>query len=234
MPKTFSNEEDQEKESESSFSAQDLAEITQKGFVFSQIEELWKDVLGFPIEKIIKTREFKKEGIDRLISEVETNAPIGEKKETLLSYFAFILENNEKLISLLDPSSKNAFKIRHSGHFIDQKLKYEYPNQSQLSLFDSLQSNALKTKIEKYEYSVTSVGVRLTPPEDKLLNALQKLLHKKSQNRVTENSDYYKGNMPGRSCAFWEGKSRKPKTTYQTSRVIQSVPGQRPLFRRRS
>ena len=211
MPKTFSNEEDQEKESESSFSAQDLAEITQKGFVFSQIEELWKDVLGFPIEKIIKTREFKKEGIYRLISEVETNAPIGEKKETLLSYFAFILENNKKLISLLDPSSKNAVKIRHSGHFIDQKLKYESPKQSQLTLFDSLQSNALKTKIEKYEYSVTSVGVRLTPPEDKLLNALQKLLHKKSQNRMTENPDYYKGNMPVGLVHFGKEKAESPR-----------------------
>ena len=81
MPKTFSSEESEKEDSKDSFSSQDLAEITQKGVVFSQIEELWKDVLGFPIGKIIKTREFKKEGIYRLISEVETNAPIGKKKK---------------------------------------------------------------------------------------------------------------------------------------------------------
>ena len=211
MPTTFSNEENEIEDAEESFSAQDLADISEKGYIFSQIEELWKHLLGFPIDRSIKTKEFKKEGIYRLIGEVETNAPTGEKKEELLSLFAFILKNNARLISLLDPSNKAAVKIRHSGHFIDQKLKYDYPRQNQLSLFESLQSTTLKTKIEKCEFEITSVGVRLTPPEDKLLNALQKLLHSKSQNQQIDSPDYYKGNMPVGLVHFGKEKAESPR-----------------------
>jgi len=196
---------------EESLSIKDFAELAQKGVIFSQIEDLWKSLLDLPIEEAIHSPEFKKHGIENLINQVETGAPDGEDKKSLLSRLNFLRDNSEKLFKLIDPMRKNVEKIRHSGHFIDQKLKYEYPKQNQITIFDAIESKHLKTKIEKYEFEVKSVGVRLTPPEDKLLNTLQKLLHQKSQNYEPESQDYYKGNMPVDLVPFGKEKKDSPR-----------------------
>lgn len=189
----------------------ELAELAQKGAIFSQIETFWKELFNSSIDETIKTPEFRKEGINKLIKHVETEAKEGEVKDRLLELLNFLIENNEKLINLLDPNKKRSAKVRHSGHFIDQKLKYVFPKRNQLTLFESIESSPIKTKIEKYGFEVKSVGVRLTPPEDKLLNALQKLLHGKSQNYEPNSSDYYKGNIGTNLVPFGKDKRESPR-----------------------
>jgi hypothetical protein len=189
----------------------ELAELAQNGALISQIEALWEELLSSPIEEITKTPEFRKEGINKLIKHVEAEAEEGTTKEKLLKLLHFLIENNEKLINLLDPNKKRSAKVRHSGHFIDQKLKYVFPKENQLTLFESIESAPIKTKIKNYAFEVKSVGVRLTPPEDKLLNALQKLLHRKSQNYEPNSPDYYKGNIETNLVPFGKDKRESPR-----------------------
>ena len=202
---------DMAKETSDILSIKDFAELAQKGALFPQIDALWGKLLGCSIEEVIQSSEFKKEGICRLIKLAQEGAAEGEEKKSLISRLTFLKENNEKLVSLLDPKKKRPEKIRHSGHFIDQKLKYEYPKHAQITIFDIIQSEPLKTKIEKYEFEVKSVGIRLSPPEDRLLNALQKLLHQKSQNYKPNSSDYYKGNLAANIILFGKEKKESPR-----------------------
>ncbi|MCB1116856.1 MAG: hypothetical protein KDK71_10350, partial [Chlamydiia bacterium] len=192
-------------------SIRELAELAQRGVIFSQIETLWEKLLGFSIEETIQSSEFRKEGIIRLVKLVEEEAPNCADKDSLLERLNFLKENNEKLINLLDPNKKRSIKVRHAGHFIDQKLKYEFPTQNQITIFDAIESNPTKAKIEKYGIEVTSVGVKLTPPEDKLLNALQKLLHFKSQHIDPNSPDYYKGNVESSIVPFGKEKKESPR-----------------------
>ncbi|MCB1073353.1 MAG: hypothetical protein KDK96_09680 [Chlamydiia bacterium] len=208
---TPSKPSQQEFDERENLTINDFAELAQNGAIFSQIEKLWEELLDSPIEDTIHSPEFRKQGINQLIKQVELEASDRKEKTDLLNRLIFLKNNSEKLIKILDPSKKHIEKIRHSGHFIDQKLKYEYPKQNQLNLFEQIESKHLKTKIEKYEFEVKSVGVRLTPPEDKLLNTLQKLLHQKSQNYEPDNGDYYKGNMPVDLVPFGKEKKESPR-----------------------
>ena len=214
-----------EKKNKETQSFKDLAELAQKGAIFSQIESLWEELLDFPIEATTQTPEFRKEGISKLIKQVESDAPAGVSKDNLLERLNFLNENNEKLINLLDPNKKRTAKVRHSGHFIDQKLKYVFPTQNQMTLFESIESTPIKTKIEKYGFEVKSVGVRLTPPEDKLLNALQKLLHRKSQNFEPNSPDYYKGNIGTNLVPFGKDKRESPRIRIKPGELYRAYLG---------
>lgn len=82
-------------------------------------------------------------------------------------------------------------KVRHSGHLVDQKLKYNAPTKAQLSLFDAL-SPELKGEVEKY--AVKYEGIRLTTSEDRLLTAIYSLLKDKSEHKDSSSAKFYKGN----------------------------------------
>ena len=71
---------------------------------------------------------------------------------------------------------KKPKKIRHSGHFLDQKLKYEDPNKKSSILL----SEETKRKVGE---EIRTEGIKLSPTQDKLINALMKLLHEKSENK---------------------------------------------------
>lgn len=189
----------------------DFVKLAEEGLIYTQIEELWETLFKTTLENTINTTKFKKEGVSYLIKHVETFTSSGENKSKLLSRLIFLRDNNERLVRLLDPGKKRVERFRHSGHMLDQKLKYEYPKQEQFTIFDMIKSKPLKEKIEKYNIEVKSVGVRLTPPEDKLLNALQKLLHQKSQNFEPDSTDYYKGNITPNIVPFSKEKKESPR-----------------------
>ena len=88
---------------------------------------------------------------------------------------------------------KKKQKNRIGGHYLDKKLEYEYPKDKQLSLFDKI-SPQMANKIEELKIEITTVGIRLTPSEDKLMNAIYKLLHEKSENRNKDSELFYSGN----------------------------------------
>lgn len=102
---------------------------------------------------------------------------------------------------LVKPDIKSEFptlspkvpKVRQSGHFVDSKLKYNYPakNQDQPSLFDRL-SPELQGEVAKEE--IKYEGIRLTPAEDRLVNALYSLLKEKSETKDADSEKFYKGN----------------------------------------
>lgn len=92
-------------------------------------------------------------------------------------------------------------RVRHSGHYTDMKLKYNKPESYQPSLFDSLLPDT-KEKINDKEIETIVEGIKLSTAEDKLLNAILNILHKKSNTKVDNNNKpaepdkFYKGNLP--------------------------------------
>jgi hypothetical protein len=96
---------------------------------------------------------------------------------------------------------KKAPKYRQSGHLVDEKLKYLPPN-SQVQLFDLI-SPETRQKIEASETEVKAEGIKLTPPENKLVHALNRLLHDKSPNsRNAKEAGFYEGNAPSTPVSY--------------------------------
>ena len=92
-------------------------------------------------------------------------------------------------------------KIRVSGHYIDQKLKYE----EQLDLFDLLpETREELQRDESSSWENIRIGIAPTPTQDKYINACLNLLHRKSNTRIdaknipAEPSKFYRGNLPER------------------------------------
>ena len=89
--------------------------------------------------------------------------------------------------------SDKSEKIRASGHYFDNKLKCAKPNSQQVTIFDVL-SPKTKEKIEKVDYEVSVVGIHLTPPQNRLVTALTKLLYDKSEHNDPFSVGFYSGN----------------------------------------
>ncbi len=102
------------------------------------------------------------------------------------------------------PDVSKAPKVRHSGHYVDQKLRYTYPVQT--TIFDILDPDTIG-KVEKY--GIRYEGIRLTPPEERLLNGIYKLLRDKSETKDIKNPAFYKGNYDGGQITEWGGESHK-------------------------
>jgi hypothetical protein len=97
-------------------------------------------------------------------------------------------------------------KNRLSGHLVDEKLKYkslEIP-----SLFDRLMPETIQ-KIEDSKLEVKVEGIRLTPPENKLVLALNFILHEKSQNKNPKADDFYSGNLPSQIVPYGIDQEKK-------------------------
>ncbi|WP_194848447.1 hypothetical protein [Candidatus Neptunochlamydia vexilliferae] len=208
-----------------SSSKENLAELAKKGALIDQIEAIWDKLLEEKLDAILAAPEFKKEGFNSLIKHVKDNAPEGEEKTSLLEHLVFLKNNSQRLIQFLDPGKKGIEKFRQSGHMIDQKLKYEFPKKNQITIFDMIQSKPIKSKIEKHGFEVKSVGVRLTAPEDKLLNALQTLLHQKSQNLNPHDPDYYKGNVEPTLVIFGKEKKESPRIRIRPGELYKTYLG---------
>ena len=89
-------------------------------------------------------------------------------------------------------------KFKKAGHLVDQTLKYDYPkeNRGQGTLWDLLQletKSALEIADIKREEIVE--GIKLSPPETKVIDCLCKLLHERSQTTEPKKESYYSGNM---------------------------------------
>lgn len=122
-----------------------------------------------------------------------------KQKEDFKSSLVNLKENTGitvRKIELIIDSIKNPLKepkYRQSGHFVDEKLKYAKANQT--SIFDILSPETIQ-KIEESKLEVKAEGIKLTPPENKLIHALNRILHDKSQNRNPLEPNYYSGNLP--------------------------------------
>ena len=130
---------------------------------------------------------------------LKKNARSQEELEKQLALHHFLLEHKDSLLKILEHKDhKRNSKFRHSGHLVDQKLKYSDPSKSNMPLLDLL-SKETKEKIHNSPSVDTfrMEGIRLTPPQDKLINALVKLLHEKSENKDEASENFYTGNIKG-------------------------------------
>lgn len=129
-------------------------------------------------------------------------------KET--SFHKFIVDNKNYLLKILEEASKPKKKFRQSAHYVEQKLKYNKPTKNQEpNLFDLLNPETIdKIKDETVQY----VGIKLTPPEDRLVNVISRLLEKKSQVIDKEADDFYMGNEPYRLVLYGNKDTGKQKS----------------------
>lgn len=119
---------------------------------------------------------------EKKIFEATINTIIAKKKSITRSEIAVTIEEVIKL--------RKTGKVRHSGHFADSKLQRMHPGKNMSEMI----SPAIKEKVEKSEHTIKAIGIKLTPAEDKLINALYKLLHEKSENKDQESETFYAGN----------------------------------------
>lgn len=124
------------------------------------------------------------------------------------------------------PEVQKKGTYRKSGHLTDQQLKYHYPKDRQPSLFDSLESETLKD-IEIAGVDVTEIveGIKLSPSETKVIDALCKLLHHNSENLKTKNSDYYSGNVKAELVEFGGEKTPAPKLGFTLYELTKEYKG---------
>jgi hypothetical protein len=98
-------------------------------------------------------------------------------------------------------------KYRQSGHLVDEKLKYSKQNQTQ-TLFDLISPDT-KQKIEESTIEVKAEGIKLTPPENKIVHALNRILHENSQTRNSKAEDFYSGNAPSLIVPYGQNQEQK-------------------------
>jgi hypothetical protein len=154
-----------------------------------ELEEWKKETAG--IKKLTKEQS---EGLKAFIASFGAERPLTRKE-----IVTFIEEIRKP---------KKTPKYRQSGHLVDEKLKY-LPSNSQSSLFDII-SPETRQKIEESELQVKAEGIKLTPPESKLIHALNRILHEKSLN--TKNSrgeNFYEGNVPSEVVPYGAGMQAK-------------------------
>lgn len=126
-----------------------------------------------------KLTKEQNENLKSILSKIGPNRTLTRKE------ISTIIEEIRK------PRKKGTF--RQPGHFVDQKLKYSNPREGQPTLFDLI-SDETKEKIAHSGLEVRTQGIRLTAPQDKLMNALLKLLQQKSEQRDQLSEKFYSGN----------------------------------------
>ena len=116
------------------------------------------------------------------------------KKKKIKQTITLDLEKKFVYISTVESkASDRPEKIRTSGHYFDNKLKSHPSAQRQMTIFDVL-SPETKEKIEKVDYQIKAEGIRLTPTQNRLVTALTKLLHDKSEHEDPSSEEFYSGN----------------------------------------
>jgi hypothetical protein len=115
------------------------------------------------------------------------------------------------IVDIIEEISKPQ-RVRQGGHFIDQKLEYTDPAARYLTLFDLL-SPKTKEKIEHSKIDTKTFGIRLTPAEDKLINAIFNLLHYKSENQDAASDLFYAGNEAGTMVPYG-GNKQEAKSVF--------------------
>jgi len=150
-----------------------------------ELEQWKKDTVGTKALTKEQTEIFK-----------DTIAKIGPKRSL----------SRQEIVTLLEEvlKKRKASKVRHSGLFTDNKLQH-YDQKKKQNKFENL-SPELKEFIKSSGVTIKTLGIKLTTSEDKLVNALYKLLHDKSENKKTESTEYYKGNEIGELLAYGNEK----------------------------
>lgn len=171
-----------------------------------EIDE-WKSEIG-SAEKLTKEQS---EELKTVIEKIGNNNPISRQD------IVKIIQEIRK--------PKRPTKYRQSGHLVDEKLKYTMPTTPQ-TLFDLL-APEVKQKIEESKIEVKVEGIKLTPPQNKLVHALNLLLHEKStNNKNIKEAGFYEGNMPNELVSYGIGsESKAPVLKFKPSELYKAYIG---------
>ncbi len=195
------------------WSPTELMELISQGKIPKDIGEFGMKELQKSMKNIVAFQKLSAKGA----SQGELSSFFSEKAKSSkdeiekgLAFYKFILENKEILKKIIGEEKKRPIKFRQSGHLIDQTLKYSDPKKQQLTFFDILHDET-RLKIEQSKLEVRAEGIRLTPPEDKMLKAINKLLHEKSENKNEDADEFYGGNLAGSQLIPYGGKGQSAK-----------------------
>ena len=133
-------------------------------------------------------------------------------------------ENLQGFVSKYGRETSKSEKYRQSGHLIDEKLKHSGQRKNK-DIFDSI-SNETKQKIEESKIEVKVEGIKLTPPENKLLHALARILHEKSSNtKDSKSSGFYEGNAVAELVSYGKNKSKAEVLRFKPTELYKAYVG---------
>ncbi len=172
----------------------------------------------------VKTKELfetEKEGAEAKTLNKEQNQTLKKALERLGTDKAL---TRSEIITLIEEVRKPK-KYRQSGHLVDQKLKYQQP-ENHPSLFDALLPET-KQKIEESRLEVKAEGIKLSYAENKLLHALNLLLFEKSQHTDPKSDNFYAGNIPSDPVLYGlpDGKAHAPMLKFKPSELYKAFTG---------
>lgn len=144
-------------------------------------------------------KKLTKTDIDKLLKDLESAFPQPTNKEENVQYTLEEL----RLLLKNQIGSTNSAKYKRSAHLTDQILKYDYPGDKQPSLFDELKDDTIQDmEIAGIERTQIVEGIKLSPSEVKIIDALCKINHNLSQNSKPKENDYYSGNGIGKLVPY--------------------------------
>lgn len=171
----------------------DLEKLLAIGQIPQDIDESMLKQLEDLIKHISDAQKLNERGASE--EEILSSMASSEKMtlvniEKGLALYKFIVQNKESLNQIISSGKRKQSKFRQSGHLTDQTLKYKEPTKNQqLTIFDLLTSET-KEKIQESKIEIKAEGVRLSPPEDRILKALNKLLHEKNDIPIDPEENY--------------------------------------------
>jgi len=148
--------------------------------------------------------------------EAETSGAKKFNKEQSETFKKAIYKVGERLtrkdiVTLIEEirKPKKVIKYRQSGHLVDEKLKYTKSSQTHSPYPFDLLSPEIKKKIEESKQEVKAEGIKLTPPENKIVHALNQILHEKSQTGNPKSDDFYGGNEKPLLVPYGQNQEQK-------------------------
>lgn len=182
------------------FSLKELKQWIEEGFIPEQAGEFALTEFKNIFEDVSTLNDLRGglEGQD-LKSWFEKNGKSLKDIKKTTQLIKSILEHKEDLKTIVNALGKRPQRFRQSGHLVDQKLKY---------------------KINNKEIHVQ--GISLTQAEDRMVNTLNKILHKKSEVKNIKSNLFYLGNKPAAEIDY--GIDEKKNILKSPAAIIQFTP----------
>lgn len=210
------------------FTTEDVEVLRQFPFIDQALVEAFFKKLKEPQEWDLKWKEFLKSNPSKQQKQewLEKNTKCKSIEESIkeLNFLKYITENRKQIIHWLETEAKNN-TFKKSGHLIDQQLKYLKSTEDPLNMFSLIENRELKNSIaqnKEVQEKTIQVGINLTAAQDRLVNALCRLLHEKSQIFNSEQSNYYTGNYPYTITDYGKKEEKIPSLILEPHELYQA------------
>lgn len=216
------------KEQTLNFTTEDIDVLRQFPFIDQALVETFFKKLKEPQDWDLKWKEFLQSNPSKQQKQewLEKNKKCTSIEESIkeLNFLKYITENRKQIIQWLETESKNN-TFKKSGHLIDQQLKYLKSTEDSLNLFSLIENRELKNSLvhnKEVQEKTIQVGIHLTAAQDRLVNALCRLLHEKSQIFNPDQSNYYTGNCPYMITDYGKKEEKIPSLILEPHELYQA------------